>query len=44
MFSDHGFRMDAEGRSYCHGGDSTLERLVPVMTLRVQDSGDPVDE
>ena len=31
VFADHGFRLAADGRSYRHGGGSTLERLVPVL-------------
>jgi hypothetical protein len=31
VFSDHGFRIAPDGRSYVHGGDSTLEQLVPVL-------------
>lgn len=34
VFADHGFRLAPDGRSYCHGGDSTLERLVPVFQLQ----------
>jgi hypothetical protein len=34
LFADHGFRLAEDGRSYCHGGDSTLERLVPVLFLK----------
>jgi len=30
VFADHGFRLNRDGRGYGHGGDSTLERLVPV--------------
>ncbi|MBI2570296.1 MAG: hypothetical protein HYV63_25115 [Candidatus Schekmanbacteria bacterium] len=33
LFSDHGFRLSADGRRFTHGGASTLERLVPVLTL-----------
>ncbi|TMQ07603.1 MAG: hypothetical protein E6J91_35120 [Deltaproteobacteria bacterium] len=33
VFADHGFRLDAEGRKWRHGGPSTLERVVPVMHL-----------
>jgi hypothetical protein len=33
VFADHGFRIAPDGRSYCHGGDSALERLVPVLHL-----------
>lgn len=31
VFADHGFRIARDGRSYRHGGSSTLERLVPVV-------------
>lgn len=34
VFADHGFRLDREGRRFAHGGASTLERVVPVVTLR----------
>ncbi|NOY72881.1 MAG: hypothetical protein GXP14_10975, partial [Gammaproteobacteria bacterium] len=30
VFADHGFRISKEGLRYHHGGDSTLERVVPV--------------
>ncbi len=30
VFADHGFRLRADGRRYEHGGNSVLERLVPV--------------
>ncbi len=33
VFADHGFRLAKDGRSYGHGGDSSLERLVPVVHL-----------
>ena len=33
VFADHGFRIAKDGRSYQHGGGSTLERLVPVIQL-----------
>jgi hypothetical protein len=33
IFADHGFRIAAEGRGYRHGGDSTLERIVPIWIL-----------
>jgi hypothetical protein len=33
LFGDHGFRLDAEGQAWVHGGTSTLERLVPVVRL-----------
>lgn len=31
VFPDHGFRIARDGQSYCHGSDSTLERIVPVF-------------
>jgi hypothetical protein len=31
VFADHGFRIARDGRSFTHGGPSTLERLVPVL-------------
>jgi hypothetical protein len=34
VFADHGFRLAPDGRSYVHGGPSTLERVVPVLSLR----------
>ncbi len=34
IFADHGFRISADGRKFCHGGDSALERLVPLIHLR----------
>lgn len=33
LFADHGFRIDARGRAFVHGGASTLERVVPVVEL-----------
>ena len=33
VFADHGFRIAPDGRSYTHGGPSTLERLVPLLLL-----------
>lgn len=33
VFGDHGFRLSRDGRSYGHGGSSTLERVVPVLDL-----------
>lgn len=33
LFADHGFRLSPDGRRWIHGGDSTLERLVPVLKL-----------
>ena len=33
VFADHGFRIASDGRAYGHGGDSTLERVVPVWCL-----------
>lgn len=32
--ADHGFRISADGRSYQHGGPSTLERVIPVIHLK----------
>ncbi len=32
--ADHGFRISADGRSYQHGGSSTLERVIPVIRLK----------
>jgi hypothetical protein len=31
VLADHGFRLAADGSSWVHGGDSTLERIVPVL-------------
>ena len=31
VFADHGFRLAPDGHGWVHGGDSTLERLVPVL-------------
>jgi hypothetical protein len=33
VFADHGFRLSPVGRSYVHGGNSTLERVVPVLLM-----------
>jgi hypothetical protein len=33
VFGDHGFRLAPDGRSYTHGGTSTLEQVVPVLRL-----------
>lgn len=33
VFADHGFRLARDGRSFKHGGRSTLERVVPVLRL-----------
>ena len=33
VFGDHGFRLKKDGSGFTHGGPSTLERLVPVLTL-----------
>jgi hypothetical protein len=33
VFADHGFRLDASGHRFQHGGASTLERVVPVCRL-----------
>jgi hypothetical protein len=30
IFADHGFRMTENGKSYVHGNNSTLERVVPL--------------
>ncbi len=32
--ADHGFRISADGKSYQHGGSSTLERVIPVIWLQ----------
>jgi hypothetical protein len=34
VLADHGFRIAADGHSYTHGGDSELERIVPVLRLK----------
>lgn len=34
VFADHGFRIAPDGKSYRHGGPTTLERVVPILTLR----------
>ena len=34
VFADHGFRLDRDGRRFVHGGASTLEWVVPVVTLK----------
>jgi hypothetical protein len=31
VFADHGFRLGSDGRTWRHGGSSTLERVVPVL-------------
>ena len=31
VFGDHGFRLTPDGKSFTHGGPSTLERIVPVF-------------
>jgi hypothetical protein len=31
VLADHGFRLDRDGRTWRHGGSSTLERTVPVL-------------
>ncbi len=31
LFADHGFRLDHDGTRWVHGGDSALERWVPVI-------------
>ncbi len=33
IFGDHGFRLAPDGRSFTHGGPSTLERLTAVLLL-----------
>lgn len=33
LFADHGFRLATDGRSFQHGGNSTLERVVPLWRL-----------
>ncbi len=33
VVADHGFRLDADGYTFVHGGASTLERVVPVIVL-----------
>ena len=33
LFADHGFRISQDGRNYEHGGDSTLERVVPLLSM-----------
>ncbi len=33
LLADHGFRLGRDGRAYVHGGDSILERVVPVLLL-----------
>lgn len=40
VFADHGFRLDASGNAYCHGGPSTLERVVPVWQFAVRGGSD----
>jgi hypothetical protein len=34
IFADHGFRLASDGRSFAHGGPSTLERVVPVFRMK----------
>ena len=34
LFADHGFRLAADGRTFVHGGGSTLERVVPLLDLQ----------
>lgn len=41
IFADHGFRLARDGRSFTHGGSSTLERLVPVMELAPRSATTP---
>lgn len=33
VLADHGFRIAPDGQSYVHGGDSLLERIVPLIEL-----------
>ena len=33
IFADHGFRLNPEGNGFQHGGDSTLETVVPLFRL-----------
>jgi len=33
LFGDHGFRLTPDGKGWQHGGDSSLERIVPVIEL-----------
>lgn len=33
VFADHGFRLDKNGTRFTHGGQSTLERIVPLWIL-----------
>ncbi len=33
VFGDHGFRLAADGRSFTHGGQSMLERIIPILSL-----------
>mgnify|MGYP007114244179 FL=1 len=41
VFGDHGFRLDPAGRRFVHGGDSTLERVVPLVSLSRVGTGAP---
>jgi hypothetical protein len=34
VFADHGFRLSSDGRSFTHGGSSTLERIVPLFRMK----------
>jgi len=34
VFADHGFRLAENGRGWVHGGNSVLERVVPVISMR----------
>jgi hypothetical protein len=34
IFADHGFRLNADGSGFSHGGASMLERIVPVFDLQ----------
>jgi hypothetical protein len=33
IFGDHGFRVSKDGRTFQHGGESVLKRVVPVFRL-----------
>jgi len=33
ILGDHGFRISADGEHYQHGGVSTLERIISVISL-----------
>ncbi len=40
LFADHGFRLDPAGRGYRHGGDSPLERVVPLWFFATHGGAD----